>query len=217
MSDKIIVFGDIHLCYQALNVILEEADKLGIDFAINLGDEDSIFGTRRGDEHDLIFGRLRDYRDLRSERRLICVVGNETGGVKPYLLQNYVGVDERGRVIGDSIFREGNIIAAHHGTGILQRYGELIRGYNGPEPLVIFHGHSHSMGVLSEYKWLCSDEFVFHLEDGEQRHNLQCGKVYWVNPGRQIGFLRANIGAANFAIYDSQNSEILLRTILYDN
>ena len=153
IANPAIVFGDLHLDWRALEVILSEARKLGIDTALNLGDEGCFFGGR-DEDYDKLYNALRNFRDERPERELICMVGGETDLVPSDLFRNYVGVDSRGRTGRCLVRKRGNVIAGHWGEKIFQRYKRLILNYNGLEPLIIFHGHSHSMGVLPEFKWL---------------------------------------------------------------
>jgi len=211
MKKRLIVFGDMHLDWRATKVILDEARTLGIDTALTLGDEDHfVGGSERA--YDALFGALRDYRDEKPERELICCVGDDTGGVR-YIIDNYVGVDPSSReLIGSPVFRRGNIIAAHDGGEILKKYGRTISNPRRRKPLVIFHGHSHSMGVLPEYRWLPENEIVHTIPEGERTVQLEEGKVYWVNPG---GWAYSDWGEdrkANFAIYDPENQIVVLRT-----
>ena len=216
-QENVVVFGDLHLNYDALEVILEEARKENIDTALNLGDEDS-FGGGLPEYYDKLFGALREYRDEKKERRLICIIGDKTWGVKPDLKRNYVGVDSKGRIKGSVIFREGNVIAGHNAEWIFKEYADFIKNYSGSEPLVIFHGHSHSMGVLPEFKWLEQDEFIHFLSEGRREFQLEPRKVYWINPGAPYPYANLNerIGAANFALYYPKEQKVILRTEFYE-
>jgi len=190
MNKKLVAFGDVHLHWQAMRLILDYAR---------------------------MWHELRVYRDEKPERKLILTLGDKTAGVASDMVKHFVGVDATsGKVTGSVIYQNGNVLAAHNGQWIRDEYEELIDGYCGLEPLVIFHGHSHSMGVFPEYKWLKDNELVDWLKQGEEQHLLELGKVYWVNPGGQ--FMRTNDGimAANFAIYDPSERLVTLKTILYN-
>ena len=152
MKKRLIVFGDMHLDWEAVRAILDEARTLGIDTALTLGDEDAMASSPEL-VYDALFGALRDYRDEKPGRELICCVGDKTGGVR-YINDNYVGINSPDTRERRFVFKRENVIAAHFGDLILRKYRKLIDSWSGSDPLVIFHGHSHSMGVLPEYKWL---------------------------------------------------------------
>jgi len=220
MNQKLVVFGDVHLRWQAMKLILDYAREHEIDTALTLGDEGHKMyplETGRQEDYDRMWHELRVFRDEKPGRGLIMTIGEKTAAVAPDLRVHFVGFDETSkRIVGSMVYQSGNILAAHNGQLIQKEHGELIRRYSGLEPLVIFHGHSHSLGVLPEYKWLEEDEFVGWLENGEERYPLQLRTVYWVNPGSQ--FTRTSDGrmAANFATYDPPTRVVTLKTILYD-
>jgi hypothetical protein len=184
-----------------------------------LGDEaHKIYPVIAGEQadYDRMYHELRTFRDEKPDREVICLIGDKTAGVAKDFISHYVGVDKSGKIASSLVYRNGNVLAAHNGRWILDEYGKLINSYDGSEPLVIFHGHSHSMGVLPEYKWLVGNEFIYLIEKGEEQHELEPGKVYWVNPGCQ--FIRAEDGrmAANFAVYIPEDRLVTLKTILYN-
>ncbi len=212
MKRKMIVFGDIHLDWEAVNIILDEARNLSIDNALNLGDEDSVFVLSEPWMYDKIYGAMRDFRDEKPERELICCLGDNTGGVKPYLFENYTGFDSKGEKIGSIVLKKENVIAAHRGEKILEEYKKFIKEYKGLEPLIIFHGHSHSMGVLPEFKWLEQNEFIHFIPEEKREFKLEPSKVYWINPGARSPDIVGRKSYANFAIYDPEKQLITLRT-----
>lgn len=214
MNKKIIVFGDLHSDSEATRVILDEARHLSIDSAINLGDEVSIFDNTG--EFRKVYDALMRFRDEEKGRELICCLGDKTGGVIPALKANYVGFSADGGRIGSLVLKKGSIIAAHDGELILREFGKMISEYKGLEPLVIFHGHSHSMGVLPEYKWLKKEEFVYFLPEGELVFRLEPSKVYWVNPGSSGPNIVGKPSYANFAIYDLEKRVITLKTKTFE-
>ncbi len=216
MKEKAIVIGDLHLNWQAAKVALDFAREQGINTAINLGDEAHlIYPVAAGDPEDYrkLFDELRAFVQEIPNRRLICVVGDKTAGVPDDMCHYYAGTKD-GRIIGSIVFHEDNVIAAHNGQWILDEYSELIKEFNDSDKsLVIFHGHSHSMGVLPEYKWLNDNEFVIHVPEGEEEHKLEPGKAYWVNPGGNFVYNNEGQPVANLAVYDPSQKTILLKTI----
>ncbi|MBM3303525.1 MAG: hypothetical protein FJY76_00370 [Candidatus Aenigmarchaeota archaeon] len=214
MDSDMVAFGDLHLAWRAADIILDEARKSGIDIAFNLGDEDTFCGGPQS-YYDRLYGAMREFRDEKPGRRLICLIGDKTGGVPSDLKRNYVGTDSRGRIKGSLVFREGNVIAAHNGRWIIDELGDFIRDYPGGEPLVVFHGHSHSMGVLPEYRWLKDDEKVDFLPEGGREVRLEPGRVYWANPGAPCLYATDDSDAANFLVYSPSRRIITLRSILY--
>jgi len=159
---------------------------------------------------------MRAFKNENPKRVLICVMGDKTVTAPADLFLNFVGFNEEGKKVGSIIYYEDNIIAGHSGKWILEEHEELIKDYQGYKPLIIFHGHSHSMGVLPKYKWLEDDEKVHWLTDGEKIFNLEPRKVYWVNPGGN--FMRGPGGThlANFSIYDPEQQIVTLRTVTFD-
>jgi len=219
MPEKLIAFGDVHLNWQAARVILDHARKEEVNKALTLGDEGYKiypFGTGEQEEYDKLYHEIRTFRNEKPKRILICIKGDKTVTVPPDLFVNFVGFDDQGKNIGSVIFHEDNIIAGHSGKWILEEHEELIKDYQGYEPLIVFHGHSHSMGVLPTYKWLQDDEKVHWLPNSEEVYNLEPRNVYWVNPGGN--FMRGPDGThyANFSIYDPEQQIVTLRTIVFD-
>lgn len=213
MGEKIIAIGDLHLNWQATKVALDFARKEGINTAFNLGDEEhEIYPFAVGDSevHERLFDELRTFIEENPNRRLICVVGDKTAGVPEDLLEHYAGYKTKGSVI----FHEGNIIAAHNGKWILDEYGDLITNFaDKTQSLIIFHGHSHSMGVLPKYKWLKDHEFVRYIPEGERQYKLKPGKVYWINPGGNSESKNEGKSVANLAVYDLETGIVILKTI----
>lgn len=225
ITEKIIVFGDLHQNWQAAKVTLDYARREDINTAINLGDEGprGSWGTTRKDDLNQLFRELKLFRDESSRRRLVCVLGNDTYGIPKELFVNYAGVDPQTGEGISTTYREDNILAGHAGEWILEDYKGLVENYDGDKPLVIFHGNSHSMGVLPEYRWIKEQDFVYWLEEGKQRFKLEPQKVYWVNPGSGIAIVSQRPdgghlvnGVANFAIYNPTLQEVLLKSIRFD-
>jgi len=93
----------------------------------------------------------------------------------------------------------------------------LIENWEEDQPLVIFHGHSHYIGVLPIFKWLERDERERYIPEGERIIQLKPGEVYWVNPGspqQWIGEVEdEKPHGANCAIYDPSEQTVILKTI----
>ena len=227
-----VVFGDVHLHWKAVKVILDHARGVGIEKALTLGDEaNAVFPQKITDWEEIarVWHELKAYRDEKNARELVCTLGDKTDALEPDIFRNFVGVDAYGRrpnraraIIHERQTEHENVLAGHRGEDILKAYGPYITYYREScdqrlPPLVIFHGHSHSMGVLSEYKFLHRHEFVDHVA-GEERYELENGKVYWVNPGAQFHEVRNGhrLMAANFAVYEPRGHVVTLKTLLYD-
>lgn len=217
LGERLIVLGDLHQTWQSAYIIFKEALESNIDVAVNLGDEAANpFDKYDNMDFQSIWILFRRFRDASSTRRLICVQGNNTAEVPKDLFVNYIGVNEQGQQIEPPIWHEENIIAGHKGELIVDLKEDFITGYVDKDPLVVFHGHSHSMGVLPEFKWLERDEMVHWITEGKRIYNLEAGKVYWVNPGANNLVTPDGLNAANFAIYDRTQQMITLRSIFYD-
>lgn len=219
MNEECIIFGDVHLNWKAVVLILDYARKNCIETVLTLGDEAHKkypYLTGEQEDYDRIWHEFRVYKKENPNRKLILTVGDKTAGVAKDMFKYFIGVDAKtGKITGSTIYKEDNVIVGHDGQSIMDKYGPLIDQYDGLEPLVIFHGHSHSMGVLPEYKWLNDDEFVGWLKNGEEHHILKPGMVYWVNPGGQFLKTDDNKMAANFAKYNPKNHSVTLETIFY--
>lgn len=216
MAEKILIFGDLHANWRAGKVILDQARSQNINFVVTLGDEGpKFFSMELGAEAHVksIFDQMIQYRDEHAGRRLVCLIGNDTPKPPGELMGNYVGATSGGELAGPFIWKHNNMIAGHKGERILEDNEELIRQYHGNEPLVIFHAHSHSMGVLPEYRWLGGEEKVRWLKRGKSIRKLKPGRVYWVNPGGHTYTNDQGIPMANFAIYDREQHKISLRSI----
>jgi hypothetical protein len=216
---KIVAFGDVHLYWQSTRVILDYAREQGIDTALTLGDEGPlmfplVIGNQA--EYDRVWHELRTYHNEQEGRKLICCIGDKTAIVAEDLLPHFVGSIKSSKGTEALVYQNGNIFAAHNGRWILDNHKGEIERYSGSEPLVVFHGHSHSMGVLPEYRWLKLDEQVGWLENGEEQYRLEPGKVYWVNPGGQFMIADGGRRVANCATYNPAERLVVLKTILYD-
>lgn len=221
LTKPVLVFSDIHSQESALEVILNHARVEGIQTVMSLGDEHSPFLSSDIDSLIQIrelYNRLARWKNEDKNRRLICLPGDTTYDVPEGLWGNYNGHIREGDIFVRSIYREGNIIASHWGERIYEKHKEFIKNYDGRIPLVIFHGHSHSIGVLQEFKWLRDEEIVDHIEEGERVIKLERGKVYWANPGSVGCFedpIKGSGSSANFLVYDPINWTITLKSIPY--
>lgn len=211
-----IVFGCLHSKPDALETILKHAEENNINVALNLGDESHLYGIDW--ELKNIYTLLRDWRDASPERRLICVAGWATRSVTPKLRKDYIGMNKKGEVTGKSIFKEDNILAAHEGKDILAEHGDFIRNYSGPEPLMIFHGHLHSMNVCREYRRLDDNEKVRFIKEGEKHWELRDRTVYWVSPRKaswpgndEYGY--GSTEEINFALYYPKDRKLTLKSV----
>jgi hypothetical protein len=216
MDSNMIVFSCLHSKPDALETILGYAEENNINVALNLGDESHLYGSEW--ELKEIYELLKQWRDASSERRLICVEGWATRDVIPQLRKNYVGMNKKGEVNGKSIFKEGNVLAAHEGKDILEEYGDFIRNYHDQEPLMIFHGHLHSMNVHGEYKWLDDNEKVRFIKEGEKHWELKDRTVYWASPGKASWPGNTEYGggpteAINFALYYPKDRKLTLKSV----
>lgn len=223
MNERVLSFGDLHLNWQAAYEILKYARTERLQKVINLGDEGHKFYPLipgEPQDYNSLYGQLRSFRDEDPARVLVCLLGDKTGAIPSDLWLNYVGVDKTGEVSGKIWYREENILAVHHGEWLIDdpEARELITGWDNYEPLVIFHGSSHSMGVDTSYRWLNSSELVKFLQGNrEERYVLEPKKVYWINPGGNFYYIDGATKVANLAVYDPSEQEILLKTIAYTN
>ena len=213
MNPEVLIFSDLHLNWKACKVIFEEVKKRNITNVFNLGDEDAFIG-KTDEAYRALFEPLINFNNNGYE--LTCLIGNRSGGIPKELFTNYVGVNDEGRVVGKWIYKQENIIAGHDGEQIAKAYKDVIENYDDSNPLVIFHGHSHSMGVLPEYKWLNDNEKIRIIEEGERTFKLESGKVYWVNPGAQEYMMNGTQHAANFAIYSPEKQKVTLHSVPYE-
>src|SRR3989344_7184719 len=98
-GERMIAFGDLHLHWQAAQLILGYARMEGINTAFNLGDEGhKIYPFLTGEQidYDRLFHELRLFRDESPERILVCLYGDKTVGVPKDLWRNYIGIDSEG-------------------------------------------------------------------------------------------------------------------------
>ena len=168
---KSIIFGDVHLQSDSERVILDYARKYEINKLYTLGDEGHKiypFASGTQEENDAVFDHIRDFLQEDNSRSLTAVLGDKTYYIPKDFVKHFQGVADNYEREGSVIYRRENIIAGHIGSDILDEYESLIKNWNDEEnPLVIFHGHSHSMGVLDDYIWLKDNEFVFYLDEDE--------------------------------------------------
>jgi predicted phosphodiesterase len=216
MNEKMVFFGDLHLEEEALSFILQYASRKKINVVLNLGDESDFEDSPIILEN--IYKRLMKWRDKSSDRRLICVVGDQTEDVIPKLRRNYVGMDENGEVIENSIFKESNLIAVHSGQDVERAYSELLRSYHNTEPLLVLHGDVHAMSVYRQYRWLDDWQKVRFIKNGERQIKLKRGLIYWISPGCALWEIYKNhdfVGnAINFGIYDPKEKKVTLKSVV---
>lgn len=96
MNKKIVVFGDVHLYWQSMRIILDYARENGIDTILTLGDEaHKIYPVASGkqEEYDMMWHELRTFRDEKEGRELICCIGDKTASVARDLLPHFVGME----------------------------------------------------------------------------------------------------------------------------
>ncbi len=214
MNEPVVVFGDVHGDVTSLEVILEEARRLGIRAAINLGDEE-----RNPTESRPVYDALRRFRD--DGNTLICVRGNHTFSVPDDLKRHYAGLSTAGFNNPASIFENDNVIAGHAGVFISQFKNGRLRSPPIDKPLMVFFGHSHSMCVLPEFRHDKPYDYLGFIEEGTRVHALENGSTYWVNPGEAGVYVRTDssqgvaIYAANFAVYHPAEQTVALRSILH--
>jgi len=220
MKTKIIAFGDVHLHWKSAKIIFNYARDIKANTVITLGDEaNKIFPFAIGkmEHYDYLYNEYIKFRN-EENKQLICTAGDKTAGIPKELLHNFIGLNPKTGKIDNYVYfdNENKVLASHFGEYIKSEYEDLLKNYSGDKPLVIFHGHSHSMGILEKYKWLTDDEMRFYLENGEEKHNLEPGKIYWVNPGGN--FERKNKHLfANFAVYNISERIITLKSIPYED
>ncbi len=213
MNQKAIIFGDIHAEWKAVEIILNEARRLGIDIAVNLGDDRAHFGD---DDYEtyMLWETFRRFLNEKEGRRLIAVFGEHNARPPIDIASSYVGAGSERVRIEDLIYRQDNVIAGHNGEYISAIHGPSINGYSGHTPLVVLNGHIHCITIQPNYRRIDENEKSrLRFLTKEQTHKLEPGRVYWVNPGKARWQEEYSKNYINFAIYDPQRLEVILKSI----
>ncbi len=221
IPEQIATFGDLHAKWDAAQTLLAHIMSEGFNIVFNLGDEQTrLYPLEQEKEAmDALFGELRKYVEGDANRTLVCLLGEKIFYIPRNLWKYYVGVDpQTGKISKKIYYQHENILAVHNGGRLLEypETRELISGWKNYEPLVIFHGHSHSVGVLPYYKWLAENKIVDYIPEGVRKYPLEPRHVYWVNPG-SVTRVAANIWVASLAEYDPNQQVITLRSIHYQS
>lgn len=216
---RIAVFSDIHSCYSKMAAVFEDMENYQIDRFICLGD---IIGY--GDQPEKTINLLM-------EKNVTSVRGNHElamfsrrylelfpRDIKQPLLDNIAAISTRSvrylentpdyLTLGDCHFV--------HGTppDKLTTYIYDVSDYylkslfNNTKALVFFTGHTHKLKLIT-YK----DQLVYRRRI---THNctisLEKNQKILLNVG-SIGFSRDDFETSKYAIYDSENKEIIVRMV----
>lgn len=228
---RYLVISDIHSNYEALEAVMDKAQKEGFDKVICLGD---IVGY--GADPNLCVESIRNISH-------ITVLGNHDVSLFSYKERRYLNDYARIAIewTEKSIKKEnfeyitsleylkklGNVLICHSSPSNPKEFNYLfsledaIYEFERFEENIAFFGHSHIPTIFFEYK--DKKEFMFidvvydsfkHTEEGIFVCKVENGR-YLVNPG-SVGQPRDGDRRAAFLIYDDERKEIKFFRVPYN-
>lgn len=216
------IISDIHANLPALEVVLAEIDRLGVDEIVCLGDVIGYYAEPRecleilmrrgipairGNHERMVIGELAPD----AKEGAIHVIEYTRAQLKN---EHYVFIEEEmknKRMHGDHFLMVHG--SPRHKDEYLLTVDSFVAnlkllGQNHPEVRVCFHGHTHKPSVIAQ------GHFVQKVAK-DLGVPLQSGKTYLVNPGA-VGQPRDGVPLASFAIYDEEESSVYFYRRPYD-
>jgi len=219
LNMKIAIFSDIHSCYSKIAAVFKDMEKYQIDHFVCLGD---IIGY--GDQPE-------ETVKLLMEKKVISVRGNHELAmfsskylncfpkfIKQPLLDNIAAISKNSVQYLKETPDYLKLPNCHfvHGTppdkittyiyDVTDDYLKSV--FNTSDVQLFFTGHTHQLNLIT-YKdrrvlrRKITENCTIHLEDD---------KKYLLNVG-SIGFSRDDFEESKYAIYDSENKQILVRMV----
>ena len=214
---KYAIMGDIHSNWEALSVVLKDAESQGVDSYICVGD---IVGYNADPVKCLNKIRELDCIAVKGNHDHYCSHDEHLEDFHP-LAAEVVSWTRRQLSEDDVTYLKAlkcsRIIAGFtvvHGTlDMPEKWGyvfdtlEAEANFNYQSTSVCFHGHTHVPLVYEKR------EFV--QKNHPEVLNIELGKKYFINVG-SVGQPRDEDPRASYVIYDYKNKKIIFRRLEYD-
>ncbi len=216
---KIAVFSDVHSCYSKMAAVFEDMENYQIDQHICLGD---IIGYGDQPEETINLLMKKNVTSVRGNHELAMFNRNYLEvfpkSIKQPLLDNIAAISTKSVRYLENTPDYLKLANCHfvHGTppDKLTTYIYDVSDYylkslfNNSEEQVFFTGHTHKLKLITYkdqivYRRRITKNCTIHLEEN-QKILLNVGS---------IGFSRDYFDASKYAIYDTENKQIIVRMV----
>lgn len=218
---RIVIMADIHANYPALEAVIAELDKMNVDSGIILGD---VIGYGPHPEECINLLKEKHFTVVKGNHDHAVATGVFAGGFSAtgrYVIEWSAGVvSDDNKTWLDNLppyLRHDNWLAVHgspmdktffNGYVYKMTSADNLDNLQQREIPICFHGHSHVQGVFYRQKKI--DDF-----SNDMSQHLSQYDYALVCPG-SVGQPRGNVAGAEFAVYDTQTSDIEFYRIDYD-
>jgi predicted phosphodiesterase len=216
------IISDIHSNLEALEVVLKEIDRIGVDRIVCLGDlvgynanpneciqilQDRGVSSLMGNHDAAACGR-EDPVDFNPIARAAVLWTRKT--LEPAHLDLLEGLPEEGSLNGGLRLAHGSLLNRDHYLASQHDIMENIQRMQEAEPeiRVLFFGHTH---IQIAYAY--DRETLAVLSDS--KFPIQDGKLYLINPG-SVGQPRDRDPRSGFLVYDGQTRTVEFVRLSYD-
>jgi len=216
-ATKCAILGDIHGNLEALDAVLEDAAKLGVDSYVCVGD---LVGYNANPAECLERIRSLDAVTVRGNHDHYCSHDESLDDFHP-LAANVVDWTRR-QLSSEEIqyLRDLRMVRGVNGFTIVhstldmpEKWGYVFdsldaeANFNYQPTSVCFHGHTHVPVVYQKHGSVNKSEYA--------TLQVRLGEKYFVNVG-SVGQPRDGDPRAAYAVYDLEKGEIELRRMAYD-
>lgn len=211
------VFGDIHGNLEALDAILADASKLGVNHYACVGD---IVGYNANPVECLEKIRRLNCVCVKGNHDHYCSLDSELEGFHPYAADAVDWTraqlsDEQQQFLADMKYvnRAGIFTIVHSTLDMPASWGyvfeelEAEASFNYQKTTVCFHGHTHVPLVFQKAGEVSGGTY--------NKLSIVMGKKYFVNVG-SVGQPRDGDPRAAYCVFDVKKRQIELRRIPYD-
>jgi diadenosine tetraphosphatase ApaH/serine/threonine PP2A family protein phosphatase len=216
-ESKFAILGDIHANLEALESVLEDAEKQGANSYVCVGD---IVGYNANPSECLERVRALNCVTVRGNHDHYCSHDECLDDFHP-LAANVVDWTRKQLAEEQITFLRNlrlkavvkGFMIVHSTLDMPEKWGyvfdvlEAEASFNYQTTTLCFHGHTHVPVVYEKQGRV--------LRSGETKIKLQFGKKYFINTG-SVGQPRDGDPRASYALYDSKNAEIQIRRVTYD-
>ena len=217
------ILSDIHANLEALEVVLAEIDRIGVDRILCLGDtvgynaspnecmqalEERDVPTLMGN-HDAVACGLEDPADFNPIAKAAIVWTTKT--LKPDYLKALKGQPEQERLNDTIRLVHGSLLHRDHYLHSANDIRENIRSMRAEEPgiQILFFGHTHY-----QVAYACDGDDNYSMISGP-KFTLREDSLYIINPG-SVGQPRDRITSSAFLVYDEGAGTVEFVRLPYD-
>lgn len=214
---RIAILGDIHSNLEALQVVLEDIKRVGVDKYVCVGD---IVGYNSNPHECLELVRSLDCETVRGNHDHYCSHDESLTGFHPLAAdvvdwtRQHLEPEEREYLRSLPLVRQVEGFTIVHSTldnpemwGYVFDALDAEANFNYQVTSVCFYGHTHVPLAFEKADMVRGGLY--------QRIKLQRGRKYFINVG-SVGQPRDGDPRAAYVIYDLENNEVQLHRVPYD-